>query len=187
MVEGRADPTWAPNTRGFDSIQRPSLDHLITITIPIVGHVAVYVHDLLLCGLRLETDALTSAIQKLWTCSSPETVGPASHGAVVPLLRFPGVNIEQDDHGTFGGWIVHQQEYILDIPRATTGEPESYSETQKKVEKKIDHRATEPSIHAKSLPSIIGSILWVSIRTRPDISLAVARASKRIPMLSIKR
>eukprot|EP00971_Amphidinium_carterae_P271708 5391512-Amphidinium_carterae.2 len=28
-----------------------------------------------------------------------------------------------------------------------------------------------------TLPSIIGSILWVSIRTRPDISWAVARAS----------
>eukprot|EP00971_Amphidinium_carterae_P061384 1215461-Amphidinium_carterae.3 len=46
------DPSWAPDTRGFDSIQCPSLDHLITM--PIVGHVAVYVDDLLLCGLRLE-------------------------------------------------------------------------------------------------------------------------------------
>eukprot|EP00971_Amphidinium_carterae_P138774 2749961-Amphidinium_carterae.1 len=73
--ERRVDPTWAPDTRGFDSIQCPSLDHIITM--PIVGHVAVYVDDLLLYGLRLQTDALTTAIQKLWTCSSPETVGPA--------------------------------------------------------------------------------------------------------------
>eukprot|EP00971_Amphidinium_carterae_P061383 1215461-Amphidinium_carterae.2 len=68
-------------------------------------------------------------------------------------------------------------EHLAIRPRATTGEPESYSETQKKVEKKVDHGAIKPSIHAKSLPLIIGSILWVSIRTRPDISWAVARAS----------
>eukprot|EP00971_Amphidinium_carterae_P059885 1184538-Amphidinium_carterae.1 len=152
-----------------------SLDHLITM--PIVGHVAMYVDDLLLCRLRFETDALTTAIQKLWTCSSPETVGPANHGIVVPSLRFLGVNIERDDHGTFGGGIVHQQEYILDMLsrfsehlavrlRATTGEPESYSETQKKVEKKIDHGPTAPSIHAKAIDHRVDIVGKHSYKTR---------------------
>eukprot|EP00971_Amphidinium_carterae_P348289 6490419-Amphidinium_carterae.1 len=168
MVEGRADPSWAPDTRGFDSsIQCPSLNHLINM--PIIGHVAVYVDNLLLCGWRLDSVTRNRCFDLSYS-DAFEAVGPASHGTVVPSLRFLGVNIERDDHGTSGGWIVHQQDYILDMlsrfsehlairPRATTGESESYSETQKKVEKRIDHGATEPSIHAKSLPSIIGSIL----------------------------
>eukprot|EP00971_Amphidinium_carterae_P219104 4349611-Amphidinium_carterae.1 len=36
IVKGKADPLRAPNTRGFGSIQCPSLDHLITM--PIIGH-----------------------------------------------------------------------------------------------------------------------------------------------------
>ena len=96
----------------------------------------------------------------------------------VDTLRFLGLDIELGEQE--GTWLVHQQSYIHAFlqemfgdylkDRRTPGEPDSYSN-------KPDHHAQDPLEHTPIL-RLVGVLLWVSLRTRPDISWAVAKITR---------
>ena len=61
----------------------------------ILGHVGIYVDDLLTAGPRSLNDSLIKAVQKVWKTSTPEHLGPDPD--CVPVLRFLGMNLERVD------------------------------------------------------------------------------------------
>ena len=55
----------------------------------------VHVDDLLIAGPRSLNDTVIEPVQHVWKTSQPEHVGPDPD--CVPVLRFPGMNLERVD------------------------------------------------------------------------------------------
>ena len=95
-----------------------------------------------------------------------------------------------------GTWLVHQQSYIYAFlqemfdpeclrDRRTPGEPESFSDKPHDEPHAQKARVKHPPLQSGQDPldhtpvlRLVGVLLWVSLRTRPDISWAVARITR---------
>ena len=109
----------------------------------------------------------------------------------VDTLRFLGLDIELGEQE--GTWLVHQQSYIHAFlqemfgdylkDRRTPGEPDSYSNKPEHHAQKarVKHPVLRPDqdpLEHTPILRLVGVLLWVSLRTRPDISWAVARITR---------
>ncbi len=140
-----------------------------------VGAVLIYVDDLLTSASRKISEAMFKALGKFWELSSPEYLGTGRDD--VDVIRFLGMDIELGT--TKGSWIAHQQAYIIEVlqrfsadlvlkKRTTPGEPESFSAP-------MGSKSFRDDQNGYYLPSMVGSLLWLSLRTRPDIAWSVSR------------
>ena len=109
-------------------------------------------------------------------------------------MRFLGLDIELGPEE--GTWLVHQQSYIYAFlqemfdpeclkDRRTPGEPESFSDkphAEPHAQKaRVKHPPLQPGqdpLEHTPVLRLVGALLWVSLRTCPDISWAVARIAR---------
>eukprot|EP00971_Amphidinium_carterae_P248241 4928380-Amphidinium_carterae.3 len=115
-------------------------------------------------------------MQSVWEIATPEYL--TGEPDDVESIRFLGMEIETDRRTH--DWIVHQQPYVMDTlnkfcpslilrKRTTQSDAEGFMPKQKPKE------PTTELIDDAALASILCSLLWLSLRTRPDISWAVSR------------
>ena len=107
------------------------------------------------------------------------------------LFAFLGLDIELGEQE--GTWLVHQQSYIHAFLQEmfgdylkdcrTPGEPDSYSNKpdhhahKARVKHPVLRPDQDPLEHTPIL-RLVSVLLWVSLRTRPDISWAVAKITR---------
>ena len=105
----------------------------------------------------------------------------------VDTLRFLVLDIELGEQE--GTWLVQQQSYIHAFQakfgeylkdRRTPGEPDLYSNRPEHHAQKarVKHPALRPDqdpLEHTPILRLVGVLLWVSLRTRPDISWAVMK------------
>ena len=160
-------------------------------------HVAaflVYVDDFLAAGPRDVIQPLLTRLIDVRKGSNPDFLG--RQPGDVDTMRFLGLDIELGPEDST--WLVHQQSYIyaflqemFDPPeclkdRRTPDEPESFSDkphvhphAQKaRVKHPPLQPGQDPLEHTPGL-RFVGVLLWVSLRTRPDIAWAVARITRQ--------
>eukprot|EP00971_Amphidinium_carterae_P152107 3014948-Amphidinium_carterae.1 len=123
---------------------------------------------------------LFGQIAKKWTTSPAEILGRQESD--IDTLRFLGVELELTEHP--GQVVMHQHPYLVDMlerycpdlkmrSRGNPGEPDSFQEAQKQaLEVHPEQKPLEGNLLA-----IVGSLLWASLRTRPDSAWAVSRAA----------
>ena len=130
------------------------------------GYMAIYVDDTLLVGVRIVVQSASDRIRAKWETSQPEW---ARVGAP---MRFLGMDIERTEAG---GYRLHQEAYTRellerhDVKKAVTHikiveEPEEPAET------------LDPAL-VKRAQGLAGELLWLSGRTRPDLTAAVQKVS----------
>ena len=140
-----------------------------------VGFLIVYVDDFLVLGSRIILDAMLATLSKTWECGSLQTVRSGSGES----LQFLGLNICLEKAGSI--WI-DQKQFSLDLlekwkmkdanPTKTPGmtddwkgAPPAESTQPKEIEKHL----------LSGTQQMVGSLLWLSGRTRPDLAYPVSR------------
>ena len=146
----------------------------------ILAMVGIYVDDYLTVGQPETVEKFLSYLRRLWNTSDPQYLSQSSE------LPFLGLTIQRSPSGLF----LHQvqyaelllEEHASHIPkrtRTTTGEAESFKEEQNPSQPP-DLNNPEHLEWIKIGQRIIGALLWLSTRTRPDLSCAVSLASQSL-------
>ena len=135
--------------------------------------------DTLARGPKNICEGVVKALQKLWKTGDPEFLTPSTPfqflGVKVVLTKF-GLYLQQHFYadeflkkhvGTFGTRV-----------RGTTAAPEWFStKSSGEVLLKPDPENPQHQKQIKRAQQILGALLWLSTRTRPDLSYAVAMAA----------
>ena len=146
----------------------------------ILAMIGIYVDDYLTVGQPETVEKFLSYLRRLWNTSDPQYLSQSNE------LPFLGLTIQRSPSGLF----LHQvqyaelllEEHAAHIPkraRTTTGEAESFKEEQNPTEPP-DMSNPEHLSWIKLGQKIIGALLWLSTRTRPDLSCAVSLVSQAL-------
>ena len=148
LVQGKVEPSWW-------SIMKEGVG--------LIGILVVYVDDLLLCSTPQVIKRLSTAIQTIWRTSDLQLV---TEGAI----RFLGMDISVAQRG----FALSQRSYIEELVRLHSISPNrkdlipiSKDWATFNVE---EHEGEYTEAELKSAQQCAGELLWLSQRTRPDIS-----------------
>ena len=148
-----------------------------------VGALLVYVDDILGAGPRKILTSFLDAVRQKWDLATPEYLGQQEGD--VDSLRFLGMDIEQGREENT--WVIHQQAFTLEVLErvcpslllrrmSVPGQPESFGQQQTIEKEQGTSKSDRLDLSEEAtLPSLVGSLLWLSLRTRPDIAWAVSR------------
>ena len=133
----------------------------------VLGHMIVYVDDILMVASKEVTDSASSTIRGKWSMSAPEyaTVGGQS-------MRFLGIEIQRLGDGSY---FLHQECYareIIDRRAGCTSSPFIKIPEEPQEEQAV----SLPKI--RQAQKITGELLWLSGKTRPDLSWAIMKMAQ---------
>ena len=135
-----------------------------------VGLMLVYVDDLLVMGTSLAHDGLVGRIQEEWKTSKPEKVNTEEWVRFCGFeMKFQGDNI-----------LVGQPSYLQDLlrrrgittKRSTPLPKEHLAALEVEEEIKIED--------VRQAQAIAGEILWMSVRSRPDLAYAIGALGREV-------
>ena len=132
-----------------------------------LGHMIVYVDDVLMVGPKTVMEAAASTIQNRWSTSAPEfaTVGGDS-------MRFLGIEIRRLCDGSY---LLHQECYAREVLERHPGVlPSPFIKVPEEFEE--EEAVSLPKV--KEAQKITGELLWLSGKTRPDLSWAVMKMAQ---------
>ena len=140
----------------------------------VVGHVVVYVDDMMVCGPDSVVQGCLDRIAREWSCSQPEWVW------VEKWIKFCGFELRWGERGLLLG----QPSYIGELAhRHGVQQPRPVPFSKPEVPEGVDVNADDLA------QGLVGELLWLSVRTRPDISFGVAWMAQHItkcPQLVVK-
>ena len=146
----------------------------------LVGLCSVYVDDILATGDRKTAEGFIKKLQDQWVCSTPEWV------AKQKWTRFCGLELRWSQDGN--DLHVAQPSYIAEILRRHQIEK---TRPIPFVKPEVDEGAEVVNIEdLRRAQGIVGELLWLAIRSRPDISYAVNWMSQMIarhPEIVVKK
>ena len=129
---------------------------------------------LLILGEPSSISATIKAIQAKWETSIPEEVDSSSG------VRFLGAELYREG----AKWWMTQRDYIQDfLVRNLGGDSSSWPTRKNPVLAEPETREDPPGrdpANAREAQRIIGELVWVSTRTRPDLSFAINKLASMI-------
>ena len=141
----------------------------------VVGYVLVYVDDLLILSSAQVANSLHEWIKRQWQCSDLERAHPGK------ALRFLGIDIfEVQDEGGPCGFALGQEGYIDELVRSHALTPSCKANIPVPKEWVREVPCEEAGYSEAALRDaqrVTGELLWVSQRTRVDISFSVGLMS----------
>ncbi|CAE7537698.1 RE1 [Symbiodinium sp. CCMP2592] len=141
----------------------------------IAGILVVYVDDLALFAESELAHQVIKVVRMLWKTSEPEWIGEEA-------VTFCGLEISR----TASGYRLAQSAYIRELLQRYNITEEATVPITKWSDPELPESVTPSEI--KEAQAVTGALLWVSTRTRPDISYAVSRCGQmatKVPQLSI--
>jgi hypothetical protein len=140
-----------------------------------VGLVLVYVDDLLVLGTSEATKAMILAVRQKWETSEPECIG------ITNEVRFLGTELWRKEDGT---WLMTQANYIKDLlKRNLGGEMSSWSARRIPLAKEpevVDNPEEKTAANVKEAQKVVGELVWITARTRPDLAFVVSKLASMI-------
>ena len=142
----------------------------------VVGQLVVYVDDMMVCGPDSVVQGCLDRIAREWSCSQPEWV------SLEKWIKFCGFELRWGERGLLLG----QPSYIGELAqRHGVQQPRPVPFSKPEVPEGADVNAE----NVKKAQGLVGELLWLSVRTRPDISFRVAWMAQHItkcPQLVVK-
>ena len=140
-----------------------------------VGLLLVYVDDLLVLGTSEATKAMILAVRQKWETSEPECIG------ITNEVRFLGTELWRKEDGT---WLMTQANYIKDLlKRNLGGEMSSWSARRIPLAKEpevVDNPEEKTAANVKDAQKVVGELVWITARTRPDLAFVVSKLASMI-------
>ena len=138
----------------------------------------IYVDDYLSAGPLDIVTSFLEHLRQIWKTTEPVLLTPGME------FSFLGITLEL----TTVGLLLHQKTYTEALleeyqdvtpkrQRATTGEPEHFDKDAKSPPDMTNPEHVE---WVKRAQKILGALLWLSTRTRPDIACAVSLAAQSL-------
>ena len=158
------------------------------------GYVLTYVDDFMLIGSDAVVQGLRQALSSLWTTSDQPTISRTSPGKV----KYLSIDVEYRSDGSI---TLTQHAYTRELlekwgmkdckgNRAINLEKEEFLEFDDYLTEDAEGtEKTEPDLKdVRMAQRMAGGLLWLSSRTRPDISFGVSRTAAlatKNPILSL--
>ena len=167
LVQGKVEPSWWS---------------IVGSSTGLAGIIVVYVDDLLICGGNDVIRGVAKAIKMIWNTSDLQLVSEGS-------IRFLGIDISECPQG----YALSQRSYIEELVRLHNIPPNRQDLIP--VSKDMAYFTVEEQelvydeAELKSAQSCAGELLWISQRTRPDISYVaslVGSLSTRAPRRAVQ-
>lgn len=142
------------------------------------GLMSVYVDDILMSGEEEAIAAALTTLQSTWATSSVEWASPTTP------VHFCGFEVTIDEEGD--GYRVSQKKYEQELlTRWKVGMPLSFphfklGEADCEQEEEVDRNKV------REAQALAGSLLWLSTRSRPDLSYGVAAVSRLVARNPVK-
>ncbi|CAE7339671.1 GIP [Symbiodinium microadriaticum] len=148
----------------------------------LIGLLVVYVDDILICGHTSLIRELAEAIRKLWRTSPLQLVGEGE-------LRFLGIEIARTTYG----FALSQNSYIEELLRihSTSAKRRDLVPLSKDQASFIalEEEVPQGEAEIRSAQQVAGELLWISQRSRPDISFVcslIGSLSTRAPRRAVE-
>ena len=141
----------------------------------VVGLLIVYVDDLAFLGPSGLCQAFVNSVQTNWKTSSPEWLGHLP-------VTFCGIELTLTDLG----FRMTQKSYVQELLQRYGVTEGAATPISKWVEPEAPVAVTAAEV--KEAQAVTGALLWLSTRTRPDLSYVVSRCGQqatKCPSLSI--
>lgn len=135
-----------------------------------VGHIIVYVDDVMIVAPNQVREGFLGRLKREWAIAEPETVGKDG------WVRFCGFELRWLDDENLA---IGQPSYTKDLIERH-GVTVSRSSPMPKVEIPEEPEENLTATEVKAAQALTGELLWLSIRSRPDIAFAVATMSRNL-------
>ena len=132
-----------------------------------VGFLAIYVDDILAVAEPNRLKGIFSALEGAWECSKPEMIEDG-------MVRFCGYEISEREQG---GFQLAQTGYLKDVLRRR-GVTENAEVPLPKIEEGADEPPEAVRQHLREAQQLVGEVMWLSGRTRPDVAYATGVLSR---------
>ena len=165
--------TWSKGNRSFrlECTREPNLwrikERLAGDTEKTVGHILVYVDDMLVTGETEVIAAYLDHVKGVWQCSPPEWISKDG-----PAVKFCGFELKEGSNGSIQ---VSQGAYAKELVKrygCTKTRPVPMSPTMASNIPEEKDSELDPKL-VRQAQAITGEILWLALRTRPDLAFAV--------------
>ena len=165
--------TWSKGNRSFrlECTREPNLwrikEKLAGDTEKTVGHILVYVDDMLVTGETEVIAAYLDHVRGIWQCSPPEWISRDG-----PAVKFCGFELKEGSNGSIQ---VSQEAYAKELVKwygCTKTRPVPMSPTMASNIPEEKDSELDPKL-VRQAQAITGEILWLALRTRPDLAFAV--------------
>ncbi|CAE7314267.1 RE1 [Symbiodinium microadriaticum] len=138
-----------------------------------LGVVALYVDDILIGAERSICEAVIKALQDQWELSPPEWLE-----ATGDQMKFAGYELQKTSEGIR----LHQESYVRDLLEQTeesiVGEERAPAVKMGSFDDVVDE--SDKRELTKRSQTLIGQLLWLAGRTRPDLAYGVSMAAQKI-------
>ena len=134
----------------------------------VVGRLVVYVDDLLVLGEDETVTSVLEEVQRHWTCSSPEYLGAESK------VKFCGFELRKTEKGIHVGQGSYAEELVA---RHGCDQTRPVPMSAALASRMADFPEEDPGEadrgEVRRAQAITGELLWLSVRTRPDLAYTV--------------
>ena len=138
-----------------------------------VSVIALYVDDILIAGPKTVADTVVQSLQKQWDLSSPEWLSEEGD-----YMKSAGFELQK----TAEGFSVNQTNYVRDLldqyQDTVVGTERAPAVKMGSLEDPKDDDGRRALV--KRAQAMVGQLLWLSGRTRPEIAYAVSMAAQKI-------
>ena len=141
------------------------------------GLLMTYVDDLFIVGSESLVSSTLEAVKKVWKTSSPEWVSEKA-------IKFLGMDVKKERKGEGKAeWMITQESYLKDL-LSKEGQDEI---KRKRIPITRDQAAMLPekgvkvtAEDIKKSQKVVGELLWIVTRSRPDVMFSVSRMGANI-------
>ena len=135
-----------------------------------VGHVLVYVDDVMVISRDDVRQGFITRLKQEWAVATPETVNTET------WVHFCGLEFRWDESGRLH---VAQPSYTKDLlGRHQVTQVRSCP--MPKCEVPVEPEEGVTGLEIKSAQAVTGELLWLSVRSRPDISFAISLMGRHV-------
>ena len=127
-----------------------------------VGAMAVYVDDILITAPEAIAASALGRLRQEWTCSEPEWIGESG------WVKFCGMELKREQ----GALLLGQPSYVRDLLERHGTSSEKLSPMPAVLDETPEESVDPKTLRAAQ--ALLGELLWVSVRTRPDLCFGVA-------------
>ena len=133
-----------------------------------VGHVLIYVDDVLVIAPQIVREGFMNRLKQEWSISDPETVNDRN------WVRFCGLELRWEDERRL---CLAQPSYTKDLlERHGTVKTRSCPMPKLEIPTEAESDMTKDDL--KVAQTVTGELLWLSVKSRPDVTFAVSLMSR---------